>query len=1226
MIEAVTKGIGEFRLDSRRGLKMSHPTVGSFRVFSFSILIAFLVSSLLTAQSGRGTINGLVSDISGAVVPGAEVVITEKDTGVRSTFVTTETGVFRAPYLPPGTYRVSVSLPGFKTAIADNVILLLAQTLQVDLVLEVGEIAEVITISSTGPLLEASSAEIGVNANQREVHAWPILVSDGTRQLQDFIFRAMPGTQGNGFAGSINGGQAYSHEILIDGITLGRFDLNGGSNAEFTPTMDAVSEFKLQTGALSSQYGATQTALTNFGMRSGNNDLHGTAFWLHQNRALNANSWEGNRRGYEKEPFSLHNFGASAGGPIVKDRTHFFVSYEGNRYENWTLAGDPEDLPIRDFKQGDFSALLDSAFTLDDRSGQQVTDKDGNPSFDALGRPVIFGQIYDPGTSRQLDDGTWIRDPFPNNRISPERFSSVTTRILTGGHDVPDALEHKLRYNYPAVSGCCPKLTINNFSVKIDHVLTESHKLAGSVIYNDRSRDRFGGGTPQIHIDFPGPASAGFQVQATPGHIVRLSEDWTLSAALLNHFALGYNRFMNKGGPFSWLEQVAGEVDWKEELGLQNDQDGQMFPVASFAAQQLVLGSFYDHFGVDLAGASPNGSWVVADDLSWLKGNHSLRFGFEFRHYYDNGAAEQDNGSYTFHSENTAQPGFMNQTGFSYASYLLGEVNRSTMSISRASPAERAKMWAFYVQDDWKARPSLTVNLGFRWDIPTPMWEKYGRQSSLNPFLPNPGADGFLGALDFLASKNDRWADTYYRQFAPRIGFAWSPRLNLVVRGGYGINFAPPIRDGWSAGYTAGFNGSNPVNPHQGKFWEDTAYNWDEMYPKFEYELPNTNPAQRNGSWIAWYLGADNNNWGYDISKQPYVQNWNLGVQFDAGWETRIEANYVGNKGTRLNEPIYTWSLNQADPSLLELGDTLVEQIRDHPEIPKPYPSFPDWNYVGQAFQPFPQYLYVGTQRLNNGWSSYHALQLTATKRSNFGLSFLSSYTWSKTLGTGDTAGPGVYTDYGQDFYNRKTDYGISAYHYPHDLKLTWIYDLPFGPQGNWATSGPESKILGGWQLAAIMRYRSGAPLRVTTSGYNLYAIFNPGIRPDVLLDGYDNQTVARGELDPIFGTQYLNPAAFGNPPKTNNNVPLRFGTAPRWLPHTRGFALLQEDLSLIKRTDLGFREGANLEIRFDLSNLFNRTQWSNPNINVASANFGKVLSKGGITPRTIQAGLRINW
>jgi hypothetical protein len=316
--------------------------------------------------------------------------------------------------------------------------------------------------------------------------------------------------------------------------------------------------------------------------------------------------------------------------------------------------------------------------------------------------------------------------------------------------------------------------------------------------------------------------------------------------------------------------------------------------------------------------------------------------------------------------------------------------------------------------------------------------------------------------------------------------------------------------------------------------------------------------------------------------------------------------------------------LNQVDSQYLSLGDTLIESMDDHPEFPKPYPSFS--GTVGQSLRPFPQYQDVRTHRLNNGWSSYHALQVTATKRSSFGLSFLTSYTFSKSLGTGDTAGPGAYQYYGQDYYNRRADYGVSLYHYPHDLKLTWIYDLPFGEQTRWATSGWKEKVVGGWALSAIMRYRSGNPLKVTTSGYARDAIFNPGVRPDVLIEGERQRfDINEERLDPDNGTQYLNPEAFGRPPKTNNNVPLRLGNGPRWLPRTRGFALLQEDVSLIKRTNLGFREGANFELRFDILNLFNRNRLGDPVNNIVNSDFGKIFGKAG-NPRTIQVGARISW
>ena len=231
-----------------------------------SCLLILILGLPALAQSARGTITGLVRDPSGAIVPGADITVTEKATGIVTRTVSTEAGAYRAPYIPPGNYRITASLAGFKTAVADNIQVLVGQTVTVDFNLEIGQLSDQVTVLAQTPLLEASNPEIGINTTEKEVHTWPIIVSDGTRQLQTFMFSSLPGTEGNSFAGSINGGQAFSHEILVDGISIGRMDLNGGSMDEFTPTMDAVSEFKLQTGALSAQYGNTQTALTNFGM------------------------------------------------------------------------------------------------------------------------------------------------------------------------------------------------------------------------------------------------------------------------------------------------------------------------------------------------------------------------------------------------------------------------------------------------------------------------------------------------------------------------------------------------------------------------------------------------------------------------------------------------------------------------------------------------------------------------------------------------------------------------------------------------------------------------------------------------------------------------------------------------------------------------------------------------------------------------------------------------
>lgn len=255
-------------------------------------------------------------------------------------------------------------------------------------------------------------------------------------------------------------------------------------------------------------------------------------------------------------------------------------------------------------------------------------------------------------------------------------------------------------------------------------------------------------------------------------------------------------------------------------------------------------------------------------------------------------------------------------------------------------------------------------------------------------------------------------------------------------------------------------------------------------------------------------------------------------------------------------------------------------------------------------------------------------MQATLTKRSSYGLSFIAAYTFSKTLATSDSSGPGNYFYNQQDIYNRKADYGVTQFHIPHDFKLTWIYDVPFGPQGRWLKSGVMSRVLGGWTMSGIQRYRSGPALSITTGGFDDQALFIPaqGFRPDVAL-ARDQQTLGSDiqDVDPLRGTPYLNPAAWTNPPKTSRNVSVRLGNAPRFMPNLRGFAIWSEDFSLIKRTDLGFREGANFELRVDIVNLFNRVRLGNPNTDINSANFGRIFGKAG-GPRQIQMGVRFTF
>src|SRR5262247_145063 len=393
------------------------------------LFLALFVCATVFAQGERGALNGIITDQSGAVVAGAEVVATNIETNVETKTTTTDAGVYRLPYLPSGKYKITVKVQGFQTAVLNDVNLFVAQTLTVDIKLTAGQVAEQMTVAGTAPLLETGTAEIGRYVTKKEFDTWPVAVGDGRRQIQTFIFTSLPGSVGETFQGSINGGQYYSHEILIEGIPLGRFDLQGGSNNEFSPSADAVSEFKLQTGTIGAQYGGGQTSVANFAIKSGTNEYHGTGFTYVQNDALRANSFTNKSFGRDasgneirpRPPFKLFNYGFGFGGPVKipkiydgHNKTFFFTNMEVTRVRDLVSTAF-STLPTKAFKSGDFSQLLNSAFTGNPCSGQAVrvpVTSGGSLctltqplQLDALGRQVIFGQIFNPATSRQVTAG-----------------------------------------------------------------------------------------------------------------------------------------------------------------------------------------------------------------------------------------------------------------------------------------------------------------------------------------------------------------------------------------------------------------------------------------------------------------------------------------------------------------------------------------------------------------------------------------------------------------------------------------------------------------------------------------------------------------------------------------------------------------------------------------------------------------------------------------------------
>ena len=1161
-------------------------------------LVWFSATCILLAQGTVGTINGTVTDPAGAVVPGATVVATNNATQVETRTTTTSTGTYILPYLPAGTYTIRVTAPGFRTAAAENVVLRVAQTQIADVKMEVGAVNEQVIVNATAELVESGSAEIGRYITTEEYKSWPIVVGDGQRQIQQFIFDSLPGTTGDTFKGSINGGQEYSHEILIEGMPIGRADLSGGNNNEFSPSAEAIGEFKLQTGAIGAEYNGGQTAVANFTIRSGTNALHGSGFYYGQNEALDAANLNTTTAGGAKAKYREHNYGYSVGGPLVipkiyngRNKSFFFTNLEWDDRNQQQFTG-LGTVPTAEFKKGDFSRLLSPAYTGDPRSGTQV-------STDALGRPVIFGQLYDPSTTRRVGDAI-VRDPFPGNIIPQNRWDPVAANVVTK-IGIQDPTLNTLLRNIQTINGQ-PVFHLESWGVKGDHQINSKNQLSG--YYNHSYRSRYNNGSGRF-LPFPGPASSSWQQQITPGHIARLSLTSTISPTIINRVAAGFNRFLNQNGAFP----STINADLASQIGLKN-LPGTMFPYIAFNGPGSALqGNSIARMGVGFADFSPNGSWIFQDDLTWIHRNHTFRVGYEYKRYFYNDRALSDAGRFTFSARQTDYPGQLSTTGNAFASFLLGGAYSTGHNIQGYTQAFRQPQHGMYVMDDWKVTSRLTLNLGLRWEIIPPFYETTARMSEVSLAVQNPEAKR-PGALIF----GNQFNDTYWRQILPRVGFAWraTDSGKLVVRGGYAMTSTPPIANNWGyGGFTYGFNAtvSQIAGTSKTGFADDPVAYLRDPYPSLQGALPNTDPNSANTLDVATTAR--------DANRPGYTQNYNFTIQYELPHQTVVEVAYIGNKGTRMwgGTPGSGYTdYNGLPASMLSRGDVLLDPVSDHPSF-LPYPTFDQGLSVAQALRPYPQYGQVNEQFPYNTNSNYNSLQVTVTRHLTNNLGFLAAYTFSKAIGYIDANGPAAYYTSVQDYFNRKLDRSITEFSTPHQFKLTWVYETPFGKGRRWNLGSLLNPILGGWQFAGIHNYQSGMPIQVSYSGYNIPVGFAPGIRPDVISS---NETLGGAPTKTDFskGTPYLNPAAFAVQPLTANGVPLRPGSAPRFLPNVRGPHQMREVFRMSKRFYI--REKMFFGVGATADNPFKRTSRDFLGLDIADpGSFGQLVQRGG--GRTIQ-------
>lgn len=1137
------------------------------------VLTAFAFS--LYAQSDRGTLTGRVMDPSSGVVPEAKVEAVNQATRIKFSTSSNQAGVYSLQQLPVGRYDITVEATGFSRYLHKDVDINIAQTVTMNVTLAVGTVDQTVEVSAAAAAVETSTSDLGTVVNRTQVMDLPLSVSGNMRNPESFIFLA-PGVTGDAANTQINGSQSRAKEVLVDGI--GATSPESGGILFTYPSVEAISEFKLLTTNFSAEYGRTGGGFEIFTTKSGTNDVHGSVFDYLRNDVFDSRGFFG-----KSTPVNRQNeYGFALGGPIRipkvydgKNRTFFHVVYSGFRYRQAAL-NQQTTIPTEDFRKGDLSKLVDRG-----------------------GKPV---PVYDPATTRPDGAGGVIRDQFPGNIVPASRFSSVSKNILPL---YPGTANSGIYNNFLTVGA--KTFDRDQLNVKVDHSFSDRSRLSAFVYIGTQSTT-----SPEI---LPQPLSPA-KNEDYRSRWARVTHDYVISPRLLNHFALGYTR----EGQF-WASLSANQ-GWPGKLGLTGVQTGtgNAFPLVTFNNGFNTLGggdiTNLTDANTKSVGSQVNNAWQVSDSVSWIHGNHSFKFGGEARWLQTNGAdLFLSQGRFNFNALETALPG-RGGTGDAFASFLLGAVDNAAMNVLAVVPGNRYKSLSAYIQDDWKATRHLTLNLGLRYDIFFPKTERFNNLSGFDPSLPNPAAGNLPGAIAFLGSgpgRNGRnsFADTDFKDFGPRFGFAYAFNDRTVLRGGYGIYYAPGnaaagLRASQYFGY--GFNAS--PTPSSTDAGVTPAFYWDNGFPQNFVRPPVISPTVANNQNV-YMIGRDD-------GRMPYFQNWSLGIQRELPSRIMLEANYVGTKGTRLGTNLM--NLNEVNPSYLSLGSLLTRPATS-PEaqaagIAVPYAGFN--KSVAQALRPYPQYLNIQDRADPNGNSTYHALQVKAEKRMSFGLSYLVSYAWSKTLTDSDIAA-GAGTG-GQTYYNRRLEKALSINDVPHNLAVSFLYELPFGPGKKFLSRGGlTGKLVGGWMFTGIQQYYSGKPILLLAN--NTLPLFNgistgtsTGLRPNVV-SGV-NRKAGFSNFDPA-SDRYINPAAFVLP------APYSFGTSARAYSDLRSFPMFNESWGAVKRTAV--TERIAVTFRAEFFNVFNRTVFAAPNANINNAQFGRISAQAN-TPRQGQLALKIEF
>jgi hypothetical protein len=1220
------------------------------------LILAVLVCLLLVcfgayAQGDRGTITGTVSDQTGAMISNAPIEAKNAETAAVYKVVSSSTGNYTIGQLPAGLYQITVSAPGFKQFVRTGIRVLVAQTLRVDAKLELGNIQEVVTVNEEAPLLKTESGELSQNVTSDRMDDLPMLsVAGGIRDPYAAI-NLLPGAEQMAVPGGVFG------TLRVNGMPGGTLQLRiegqDATNTEWSaaygmsqPGVDSIEETAIQTSNFSAEFGQVGGGMFNMTMRSGTNNFHGSAFDYFRNEDLDA-----------AQPYNhflprdrRSDFGFTAGGPVYipkidngKDKTFFFFSFEQNRLNSLNSVWDT--VPTNAYRAGDFSSpdLYNGTTPI---------------ATDPLGRPIYNGEIFDPSTTRTVTatsgplkgQQVTVRDQFMGCDGTHPNVICLDPNSPRYAHPDPVAMALQKRIPAPTTNA-----SLNNYnaifsgkdvttipSIKMDHNLSSKLKLSGYWSMND------------TYVPFPDGMPAFISTERDlweTAHTVRLNLDYTISPTMLLHLGGGYMGFV-------FYDPVPGFGSYNNQtsIGLPGTANG-VYPTIYnlYQTQGGGMGSTSGQ-GNSMGPVAQQHQWqqkpTGSASLTWVKGNHSYKFGAEVRvESYPSIATTPSNGWFYFGPAQTALPYLDSTTisggpftsyniGFPYASFMLGQMSNGQIGV----PADfhiGKHAFGFFAQDSWKVTPKLTIDYGLRYDYQTYLKEGAGRIPSFGYNTPNPAYPGLNGAVIFEGygpgKCNCEFASNYPYAFGPRLGLAYQITPKTVFRGGIGVSYSQTADlEMWSLrfGSDVYFGPNSTFGLPVGLLKNGPNVNGTPVTPVW----PNYDAGQAPVSPGAAFMTSMDRHAGYP----PRQLMWSVGIQRELSRNMSLEVSYVGNRGVWWNSNGTLTDPNRVTPGILtahNFDPTLANQTDDsvlisplssltptqltHYNLSAPFASFS--GTVSQALRPYPQFgsIFVLWAPLGNTW--YDAMQVKFTKRFSHGLDLTANYSFQKetTIGTEteDTAfevNPAII-----NLNNLRSNKVLSGESIPHRIVIAGTYTTPA-----WGSAPRAARLLmKDWRFGAYLIYQSGLPIQVPIAGNNpnpaqelsLCAPF--GVLGGCNASAYFSANASyqsRVPGQPLFTkdinshydpttTTILNASAWASPP------PGQFGTGSAYYNDYRYRRAPTENLSLERIFRV--KETRSLTFRVELNNAFNRTRIPVP--------FNTMVIPGvfGTTPGSINAG-----